>query len=359
MSMYGVFMNDRFAVIAADTRKSDEKNGETIILQDDYQKLHLFGDLAVAFGGCAVAVRLVLELFKRENEQNIETLYNICQDIIKPARKPLAEYLKAPQEYLLEIIAIQYDKELQKNVMYVISSTDNFQFQKTIYDDGPNSNNYSWGGYEPEKYSNTFAEYCKKNKPNNITTAFLHNFQAHVNKRVGGFMDIIAFDKGELVEYDRFKLQDTYLSSFVENSMPEEGHAIFAGKVSGGSVESDTDINVTKDVTVGRKIILQDKNENTLGYEMAASISVDTGTLYINTNNSRAIELSTNGTIFLNAGAGGSGVISMTSTENNGRPDITVNNKRILVKDDYDALMDKINIIQDKIELIQSQIKNT
>lgn len=298
MSMYGVFMNDKFAVIAADTRKSDEKNGKTIILQDDYQKLYLFGDLAVAFGGSTVVVRMVLELFKMEKEQNIETLYSICRDIIKPAHKSLAEYLKNPQEYLLEILAIQYRRDIQKNVMYHITSLNNFEFEESIFEgETSRSNEYSWGGYEPEKYSEAFAEYCKDNKPNNITTAFLHNFQENVNERVGGFMDIIAFDKGQLVEYDRFKLQDTYLNRSAESFAAPDGHAIFAGKVSGGSVEADTDINVHKDITVGRKIILQDKDENTLGYEMAGMISVDTGVMLISALNHRIVQIQTDGNI--------------------------------------------------------------
>lgn len=250
MSMYGVFMNERFAVIAADTKKTTKKDGKVILQQADFQKLHLFNDLAVAFGGYSNIVQLVLlnlSAFPKE-EITIYTINDIVQNIIKPNKDKFSRGHNG-SEYMLEILAIQYDKTLQKNVMYSISSCDNFQLEKTIYSDGPNSNSYSWGGYEPEKYANSFAEYCKKYKPNNLTEVFLNNFQMNVNERVGGFMDIIGFDNGKLVEYDRFKLKDKYLETADTDNPDNEGHAVIAGHIHTG-----------KDTIVGKNVVV---GENT------------------------------------------------------------------------------------------------
>lgn len=82
--------------------------------------------------------------------------------------------------------------------------------------------------------------------------------------------------------------------------MDENGDVIFSGIVQGGKIESDTDINVTKDATVGRRIILQDKNEATAGYEEAAIISVSQGVMQILANNNRSINLHTDGNVNLN-----------------------------------------------------------
>lgn len=80
----------------------------------------------------------------------------------------------------------------------------------------------------------------------------------------------------------------------------EHGNMIVTGTMRGGSIESDTDINVTKDAKIGRRIILQDKNEATAGYEEAAIISVSQGVMQILANNSRSINLHTDGNVNLN-----------------------------------------------------------
>lgn len=324
MSMYGIFMNDRFAVIAADTRKTTEENGKTVLLQDDYKKLYLFNGLAVAFGGSTAVMQIILNILQGmpSEQRTIHAINNIVQSIIKPNRDKLAKMLTGcPKDYMLEILAIQYRADIQKNVMYYITSLNDFEFEENISaEDTPQSGTYSWGGYEPEKYSKSFVEYCEKHTLENVTEAFLHNFQINVNERVGGYMDIIAFDKGQLVEYDRFKLQDTYLHN--TNKTIEEGHAVFGGHVRGGSIESDTNVNVTTDITVGRKIILQDKDENTTGFDIAAILSVDTGVFQISARNNRIIELRTDGNINLHG--------------NN----CTINNRDILAE--LDAIKEKL-----------------
>lgn len=256
MSMYGVFMNERFAVIAADTKKTTVKDGKVILQQLDYQKLYLFNNLAVAFGGSTMIIQLILENLSRyaKEEITIHTINDIVQNSIKPNKNALAEITgKDTSEYMLEILAIHYNSDIQKNVMYHISSVDDFKFEETIFHGKTSkSNSYSWGGYEPETYSKSFAEYCRQNKPNDLVQTLLHNFQINVNERVGGFMDIIGFDRGELVVYNRFQLQDADFKKEIVSNAPNTSHAVFTGHVVGGSIESDTDINVHTDACIGR-----------------------------------------------------------------------------------------------------------
>lgn len=81
--------------------------------------------------------------------------------------------------------------------------------------------------------------------------------------------------------------------------MNEDGKVIFTGNIAGGSITSDTTIDVETDALIGRNIVLRDRNEGTIGFENAAVISVDTGVLRISANNHRTIELNTNGPIEL------------------------------------------------------------
>ncbi len=82
--------------------------------------------------------------------------------------------------------------------------------------------------------------------------------------------------------------------------MDENGDVIFSGIVQGGKIKSDTDINVTKNITIGQKIVLQDKNTTTYGYEEAGSLSINTGVMLISALNNRSINIHTNGNINLN-----------------------------------------------------------
>lgn len=79
----------------------------------------------------------------------------------------------------------------------------------------------------------------------------------------------------------------------------ENGDVIFCGTIKGGKIESDTDINVTKDAKVGRRVILQDEDEGTLGYEEAGIISVGNGIMQILAQNGRRIDINTGGNIDL------------------------------------------------------------
>lgn len=85
-----------------------------------------------------------------------------------------------------------------------------------------------------------------------------------------------------------------------EIHMNDDGNVVFCGTISGGKIESETDINITKDATVGKRIILQDQNNLTMNYEEAGIISVNTGIMQIIANNHRSINLNTDGNIDLN-----------------------------------------------------------
>ena len=85
--------------------------------------------------------------------------------------------------------------------------------------------------------------------------------------------------------------------------MDENGDLNLIGTMRGGKIMSDTDINVTKDATVGKRIILQDQNGATMGYEEAGIISVNTGIMQIIAKNNRGINLNTGGNIDLSCGS--------------------------------------------------------
>ena len=82
--------------------------------------------------------------------------------------------------------------------------------------------------------------------------------------------------------------------------MDENGDLNLIGTMRGGKIMSDTDINVTKNITIGQKIVLQDKNTTTYGYEEAGSLSINTGVMLISALNNRSINIHTNGNINLN-----------------------------------------------------------
>lgn len=81
--------------------------------------------------------------------------------------------------------------------------------------------------------------------------------------------------------------------------MNDDGNAVFCGTIRGGKIISDTDINVTKDATIGRRLVLQDKDNATTDYEEAGIISVDTGVMLISALNNRIININTGGIIKL------------------------------------------------------------
>jgi hypothetical protein len=88
-----------------------------------------------------------------------------------------------------------------------------------------------------------------------------------------------------------------------EITMNDDGNVIFSGTIRGGKIDSDTDINVTKDITVGRRIILRDKDEASTGYYEAGIISVGNGIMQMLTKNNRSINISTGGNIDLSCGS--------------------------------------------------------
>ena len=336
MSMYGVFMNERLAVIAADTKRTKEDNGEIKLLQNDYKKLYLFNDLAVAFGGSIAVINAILTMLKDipQEQITIQTINDIVQKTIKPNSEVLSETISdCNKDYMLEILAVQFKKDIQKNVMYHITSLNDFEFEETVFcGDTPKSNSYSWGGYEPDKYCKTFTEYCKKNKPSNITEMFLHNFQMNVDERVGGYMDIVAFDRGKLVEYDRFELKDIALMN--DNS----GHAIFSGKVIGGSIESNTDINVNKDASVGQYL--------RVGY-VSSYVNDEGKTVYKWTDES-GILLSGYTSIKTTNGGNNLAIGAMSSIELNATK-VMQNGKRLLNENDLNDITEEIEQLKAKI----------
>lgn len=341
MSMYGVFMNERLAVIAADTKRTKEDNGEIKLLQNDYKKLYLFNDLAVAFGGSIAVINAILTMLKDipQEQITIQTINDIVQKTIKPNSEVLSETISdCNKDYMLEILAVQFKQDIQKNAMYHITSLNNFEFEETVFcGDAPKSNSYSWGGYEPDKYCETFTEYCKKNKPSNITEMFLHNFQMNVDERVGGYMDIVAFDRGKLVEYDRFELKDIALMN--DNS----GHAIFGGKVIGGSIESNTDINVNKDASVGQYL--------RVGY-VSSYINDEGKTIYKWTDES-GILLSGYTSIKTTNGGNNLSISAMSSIELNATK-VMQNGKRLLNENDLNDIMEEIRQLKAKISALEN-----
>lgn len=106
---------------------------------------------------------------------------------------------------------------------------------------------------------------------------------------------------------------------------------IVTGTMRGGKIESDTDINVTKDATVGRKIILQDRNKETQGYEEAGMMSVDTGVMLISALYNRIIQIQTGGNIDLNCSS------------------CRVNGKTVATQADLDELQERIFELEKKI----------
>lgn len=116
-----------------------------------------------------------------------------------------------------------------------------------------------------------------------------------------------------------------------EIEMDDNGNVIFRGIIRGGKIDSDTDINVTKDARIGRKIILQDRNENTAGYEEAGIIAVGDGVMQISAKNNRSINVDTGGNINLSCGS------------------CMVNGKEVATQADIDELKEEIKDLQNKI----------
>ena len=158
-------------------------------------------------------------------------------------------------------------------------------------------------------------------------------------------LEIVNEDTGETTFYI-----DNSGNVSGNNCVFENG--VFSGEFQAGSIKADTTIDVNTIATIGQKIILRDKNQETLGWESAASIQVDTGTMYIQTHNDRIINLSTNGNIELNANDDGQ--ILMTCSTYNNRPGLLVNNKRILVETDYNVLMREIEALENEIASLKS-----
>ncbi len=82
--------------------------------------------------------------------------------------------------------------------------------------------------------------------------------------------------------------------------MDSDGNIYITGHFTGGSISSETTIDVNTDARIGRRLILKDKNEATAGYEEAGIISVSEGVMQILANNSRSINLHTDGNVNLN-----------------------------------------------------------
>lgn len=139
-----------------------------------------------------------------------------------------------------------------------------------------------------------------------------------------------------------------------------DGSAVFSGTVKSGNIISDTTIDVNTVATIGEKLVLQDQDEHSTGHTNAADISVDTGTMYINANNGRSINISTvgrtGGNIQLNAGTTGGAGISMKADNIGGKPKVYANNKRVLVDGDLNDLYNSIDDIQTDIASLWNAI---
>lgn len=139
-----------------------------------------------------------------------------------------------------------------------------------------------------------------------------------------------------------------------------DGSAEFSGTISASKIIADTSIDVNTVATIGEKLVLQDRDTNTTGYDEAADISVDTGTMYISTKNGRSISLSTGGTnggnISLNAGTTGGAQISLKADSIGDKPKVYANNKRVLVTDDLDDLDNTFKDIQTDIASLWNAI---
>ena len=153
-------------------------------------------------------------------------------------------------------------------------------------------------------------------------------------------------DKGKYVfeVYNNDYKKEVYLD--------DDGNAFFSGTIKGGKIEADTDINVTTDATIGNHLKFRDPNVVIDGNDIGAEIYIENqnSTFHIKTNNSRSIWLETAGNVNVSAG----NYIAMTCKDKDNRPDLTVNDKRILVKDDYDELSKEISALKLEIQALKN-----
>lgn len=158
---------------------------------------------------------------------------------------------------------------------------------------------------------------------------------------------IFGLDKGD----NKFKFQLKNELCATTIGIDDDGNAVFSGTVKGGSITSDTTINVTTDATIGNKLIL--KNDDVIGGTISVYEGADTApTLNIRAEGSRPIMISTGtGTVQFQCNPSttyirGKNELRLGTTDGEDR--VYINNELAVSRGEFESLLDRVAALESR-----------
>lgn len=203
MSLYTFAMWPEQAIVAADTRMCTVIDGKAYRQNDTTFKLHVIDDTVITCGGASWLCTYILQRWMQDEDHHVERLHKIALESIRDLDHlssvldptgALAEHSRGT-DYLLEILALQFDKALGHNILYQISSYNDYRLVRHNITNP--SCTMAYGGIDQQivqKYFNThdhstFDKYIASLVP---------AYREAASEKVGGFLSVAVQEHGKV-----------------------------------------------------------------------------------------------------------------------------------------------------------------
>ena len=218
MSLCIALQDENMIMIAADSRAAIEKSGMFYHISDEYPKIHPIGDKIVFTSGSGDIVSNIIEIYKKSDDQSIETLKNISINCVTEFNKKHSGVFPK-EKRLVELLVACFENG--KSVIYNISSHDNYKILRV----------------EGNKHRNTITLGCHTDEAlelNNkyrskIETIELIKFvyDTLTDEQMGGILNLYIMTKKGIMYSEKYKIKDTKIlaRAIVVDDIPVHANA--------------------------------------------------------------------------------------------------------------------------------------
>lgn len=199
MSLYIYAVWSDRAIVAADTRQCVILDGIPYRKDDVAFKLHVVDDTVATIGGQKWLGQYIMQRWAAGNDHSVDELHKIVleavehiddiAEVLDPSGQ-VAERVKG-DEFLLEILALKYDREARHNVLWQISSYNGFALER--HDITNSGRTMAYGGIRIEIAKNCIDSHKTETVGDYLRT--LHTaYGEAANEEVGGFLSVVMQD---------------------------------------------------------------------------------------------------------------------------------------------------------------------
>lgn len=297
MSLCFALMSNKYIIMTGDSRESILVDGQYYATGNYVSKIRQVGNKVIFMGGSAEVTTGIISEFSRSNDQSIENLQKLTlkhRDNFIERYGP--DYLGGTAHAVFLIG--YFDNGLP--VICGINSKNDCEIVKQFGDEAPLQTAIVGPGEVRDIAYSLYLENRKRNK--NVVEVLLDVYNTVSNEEIGGDMTVYTITKSSIDQKmypikdnrniktlsenvhcnnaDEFKMQvgdgegnyedavyfDPIAGVYKFNGTLEAADGVFTGtlkagrvegsEIIGGSITSDTDINITRDIRVGNNIFL-------------------------------------------------------------------------------------------------------